>query len=143
MRRAGRNQALSLDGAVVMSDHSSLIQELEHAISSGTAKKRQKALTLVTDLFMAGSGRYTDQQLALFDDVLLTLASSIETKARVKLSKRLASVSDAPIRLVRSLAFDDVIEVAAPVLKSSPRLSDEELERGGREWAISTARWSW
>src|SRR5690606_16588299 len=69
----------------------------------------------------------TDQQLALFDDVLLTLASSIETKARVKLSKRLASVSDAPIRLVRSLAFDDVIEVAAPVLKSSPRLSDEDL----------------
>jgi hypothetical protein len=45
-----------------MSDHSSLIQELEHALSSGTAKKRQKALTLVTDLFMAGSGRYSDER---------------------------------------------------------------------------------
>lgn len=110
-----------------MSDHSSLIQELEHAISTGTAKKRQKALTLVTDLFMAGSGRYTDEQLALFDDVLLNLSSSIETKARVKLSKRLANVADAPIKVVRSLAFDDVVEVAVPVLKSSPRLTDEDL----------------
>ena len=110
-----------------MSELTSLIQELEHAISSGTAKKRQKALTLVTDLFIAGSGRYSGDQIALFDDVLLTLSSSIETKARVKLSKRLATVSDAPVKVVRSLAFDDVIEVAAPMLKSSPQLNDDDL----------------
>jgi uncharacterized protein (DUF2336 family) len=115
-----------------MSEHSSLIQELEHAISSGTAKKRQKALTLVTDLFMDGSGRFTDEQLELFDDVLLSLSSSIETKARVKLSKRLADLSDAPIKIVRSLAFDDVADVAVPVLKSSPRLTEEDLVETAR-----------
>lgn len=110
-----------------MSEPSSLIQELEHAIATGTARKRQKALMLVADLFMAGSGRYSDQQLAVFDDVLLALASSIETKARVRLSKRLAHVADAPPNLVRALASDETVEVAAPVLKFSPRLSDADL----------------
>lgn len=115
-----------------MPEPSSLIQELEHAIATGTARKRRKALILVTDLFMAGSGRYSDAQLAVFDDVLLALISSIETRARVRLSKRLAHVEDAPPNLVRVLASDEVIEVAAPVLTFSPRLSDADL--------IATAR---
>jgi uncharacterized protein (DUF2336 family) len=110
-----------------MSEHASLIQELEHAISSGTAKKRQKALTLVTDLFMAGSGRFSHDQLELFDDVLMTLTTSIETKARIKLSRRLSTAIDAPLRIVRSLANDDAVDVAAPMLRASPRLSDDDL----------------
>jgi uncharacterized protein (DUF2336 family) len=66
-------------------------------------------------------------QIALFDDLLLRLSAEIEVKARATLSQRLAPIEKAPPKLIRSLAFDDAIEVAAPVLTSSLQLTDEDL----------------
>jgi uncharacterized protein (DUF2336 family) len=43
------------------------------------------------------------------------------------LARRLARKQDAPPKLIRSLAFDDAIEVAGPVLVHSPQLSDADL----------------
>jgi uncharacterized protein (DUF2336 family) len=57
----------------------------------------------------------------------MALIASIETKARVKLSKRLAHADDAPLKIVRALANDEVIDVAGPMLRASSRLSDEDL----------------
>jgi len=85
---------------------SSIIDELEDAIASGSPEKRHKALWQVMDLFMDGASRYSDDQIALFDDVILKLAAEIEAKARVKLARRLASVACAPAKVIRSLAFD-------------------------------------
>lgn len=115
-----------------MSDVSPLIQELEQAMSCGTPEQRTKALSQVTELFMNGSGRYSTAQIELFDDVLMTLAASIETRARVKLSKRLALASDAPLKIVHALADDEMIDVAGPMLCASPRLSEEDLVRTAR-----------
>ena len=106
---------------------SSLIDELEDAIASGSPEKRENSLWRVIDLFMDGSGRYSDEQVALFDDVILKLAAEIETKAKAKLSQRLAPVADAPVKVVRTLASDDDSTVAVPVLTQSARLSDEDL----------------
>jgi uncharacterized protein (DUF2336 family) len=117
---------------LVMSEFSSLIQELDDAIASGTPKKRLKLLTLVTDLFVAGSSRYSTDQISLFDEVLLPLSSAIEEKARAKLSRRLATIDNAPARMVRSLAFDDSIDVAGPVLTSSSQLNDSDLVANAR-----------
>jgi uncharacterized protein (DUF2336 family) len=105
---------------------SSIIDELEDAIASGSPEKRQRALWQVMDLFMDGS-RYSDDQVALFDDVILRLAAEIEAKARVKLARRLAPVASAPPKVIRSLAFDDDAAVACPVLTASPRLEDADL----------------
>ena len=110
-----------------MPDDISLTEELESAISSGTAESRLKALTMVTDLFIAGSGRHTPSCIKLFDDVFLALVSTIEVNARVQLSRRLASLTDSPANTVRALAFDDAIAVAAPVLIHSIQLSDDDL----------------
>src|SRR5262249_50981755 len=110
-----------------MSEFHPLLDELESALMSGNARHRLKVLQRVTDLFVTGSSRYSRPQIALFDDVLIRLAAEIEVKARAKLSEQLASVENAPPRLIRSLAFDDEIEVAAPVLSASPELSDEDL----------------
>jgi uncharacterized protein (DUF2336 family) len=115
-----------------MTEIASLIQELEDAITSGTPKKQEKALTLVTDLFVAGSSRYTPDQIAVFGDVLDTLAATIAAKARVRLSRRLAGVANAPAKVIRSLAFDDAIAVAAPVLKQSAQLSEADLVANAR-----------
>jgi uncharacterized protein (DUF2336 family) len=115
-----------------MSELPSLIQELEDAIASGTPQKREKLLTLITDLFIAGSGRYSTEQVSLFDDVLLPLTAVIEEKARVRLSHQLAAVANAPARVVRTLAFDDSIAVAAPVLRQSRQLNDSDLVDNAR-----------
>jgi uncharacterized protein (DUF2336 family) len=106
---------------------SSLIEELEDAIASGSVEKRLKSLWRVVDLFEDGAGRYSDEQVALFDDVIGKLAAEIETKARARLARRLAPVDNAPTKVIRSLAFDDDSSVAAPVLTCSNRLDDADL----------------
>jgi uncharacterized protein (DUF2336 family) len=86
-----------------------------------------KVLQRVTDLFVAGSRRHSGSEIAVFDDVLTRLAAEIETKALAQLSRTMAKLDNAPPKLVRRLAFDDAIVVAAPVLASSPRLTDSDL----------------
>ena len=110
-----------------MIEVSSLIDELEDAIASGTDSRRLVALRRVTDLFIAGSGRYSPDQIALFDDVFLRLANAIEQEARARLARHLSLVPDAPPKVIRWLAFDDAAEVASPVLAASPQLSDGDL----------------
>ncbi len=106
---------------------SCLIDELEDAIASGSPEKRLDSLWRVIDLFTDGAGRYSDEQIALFDGVILRLAAEIEAKARAKLARRLASVARAPVKVIRSLAFDDDTSVACPVLSRSERLEDADL----------------
>ena len=107
--------------------NNSLITEVESAISSGSADRRVETLRRVTDLFMLRADNYSDGQVDLFDDVISRLAVKIEEQARAELAKRLAPVARAPIAVIRSLARDELIVVAAPVLTHSPRLTEEEL----------------
>ncbi|MDO8400372.1 MAG: DUF2336 domain-containing protein [Bradyrhizobium sp.] len=106
---------------------SSLISEIQNTAVSGLTKRQLRALTRITDLFVAGSGRHSKKQIELFDEVFKTLVAAIELETRVKLARRLATAPDAPATLVRALAFDDAIAVAAPVLSQSEALSDSDL----------------
>jgi len=104
----------------------SLIDELNSAIATGGEKQRLRLLERITDLFAAGSRGYSSDQIALFDDVLQGLSAEIEVKARARLAHRLAHINSPP-KLIRSLAFDNDIEVAEPVLVHSQQLSDADL----------------
>lgn len=110
-----------------MADRESLIAELEDAIVRGSNQKRAATLRQLTDLFTSHTGQLSEEQIELFDDVILRLAREIETKTRAELARRLAPVDDAPPNTVRELARDDEIEVAAPVLLRSPRLVEADL----------------
>jgi uncharacterized protein (DUF2336 family) len=110
-----------------MSGCRSIVDELEASLASGNVQHRLKVLQRVTDLFVAGSCNYSGAEVELFDDVLTRLASEIEMEARARLAQRLASLPNAPPGLIRRLAFDDAIVVAAPVLACSPQLSDADL----------------
>jgi uncharacterized protein (DUF2336 family) len=110
-----------------VSEHHSLLDELEASVTCGSVQHRLKVLQRVTDLFVAGSRRYSGSEIAVFDDVLVRLAVEVETKALARLSRSMAKLPNAPPRLVRRLAFDDAIVVAAPVLTSSPQLADSDL----------------
>jgi uncharacterized protein (DUF2336 family) len=105
----------------------SLIPELEDVIQRGSRRKRVEALQRITALFLAGASSYNDAHVNLFDDVFGLLIEEIETKARAELANRLAPVSNAPGQVIRSLASDDDIAVAGPVLKLAPRLEESDL----------------
>src|ERR1700761_7271473 len=123
-----------------------LLDELQATLAHGTVARRVETLRRVTDLFVNGVVDYSDEQVGLFDDVFQCLIHHIETSAKSLLSNRLAPIDRAPPLTIRALAFDDVIEVAAPVLSLSERLDDEALIETARTksqahlMAISTRR---
>jgi uncharacterized protein (DUF2336 family) len=119
-------------GPKTMNAQQSLIDQLEGVLASNDLSKRAEILRRVTDLFVYGSGRFTDDQVDVFDEVMGRLVQSIELAARVAFGSRLAKLSDAPGRIIRTLAFDDAIEVAAPVLEHSPRLDEATLAENAR-----------
>jgi uncharacterized protein (DUF2336 family) len=110
-----------------MSTPESLIEELERTLASGTNEQRIQALARITDLFVASAGRYSEDQIGLFDDVILRIAARIEAKTLAKLSNRLAAIPHAPAKVMKQLAFHDDIAVARPVLSLSERLDDNDL----------------
>lgn len=109
-----------------------LLEELQTALSHGSLARRVETLRRVTDLFVIGAVDYSDEQIAVFDDVFHCLIEQIETSARALLANRIAPIPKAPPQLIQTLAFDDEIEVAAPVLTQSERLDDEMLIRNAR-----------
>jgi uncharacterized protein (DUF2336 family) len=104
-----------------------LIDEIEDALASATEEKRAAALWRITDLFIAGADSYSEDHVSVFDDVIARLAETIEKNARARLSNRLARVANAPVKVIHSLAIDDDISVAQPVLRHSPRLEENVL----------------
>jgi uncharacterized protein (DUF2336 family) len=117
----------SADDTLAPEASRTLIDELISSVAIGGAKHRLHVLQRITDLFVAGSRRYSSEQISLFDDVLQQLATEVEGKARAKLAHRLARMDTAPPQLMRVLAFDNAIDVAGPVLANSPLLSDDDL----------------
>jgi uncharacterized protein (DUF2336 family) len=115
-----------------MDEQWNLIDQLEGALADRDLSKRAAILGRVTDLFMQGSGKFTVDQIDLFDEVLGRLVEQIELTARAAFGSRLARCSDAPGKVIRTLAFDDAIAVAAPVLKHSVRLDDAALAENAR-----------
>ncbi|GEP05607.1 hypothetical protein MOX02_36450 [Methylobacterium oxalidis] len=63
----------------------------------------------------------------VYDEALLRLARAERTDHRVQLSRRLAPVEAGPVRTVTDLAYDLDPEIAAPVLRHSVLLRDEDL----------------
>lgn len=106
---------------------SSLLDELQTSLAHGSVARRVETLRRVTDLFLTNIIHYSDGQLAVFDDVFECLVAQMESAAKVLLAEQLARVDGAPPRIVRTLAFDDLIEVAAPILSQSRRLDDDAL----------------
>ncbi len=122
-----------------------LLDELQATLMHGTVARRVETLRRVTDLYLDGEVDYSDDQVAVFDDVFTCLVRNIECNAKVLLAQRLAQVK-APPRIIHHLAFEDMIEIAAPVLSQSEQLDDATLianarTKGQRHMlAISTRR---
>jgi uncharacterized protein (DUF2336 family) len=108
-----------------MIDSKSFLQELDEAVLHGTAESRAKALWYATDTLMVG--RFTEDEIWIFGEVIGRLAEAIEVAARARLAKQLARTANAPLKVIEKLAFDDDIEVAGPILEHSERLDSKTL----------------
>ncbi|HVI61071.1 MAG TPA: DUF2336 domain-containing protein [Bradyrhizobium sp.] len=113
-----------------MNQAKSYLEDLDDAISRGTAESRSRALWHATDLLIAG--RYSEEEIATFGKVISRLAEEIEVEVRAQLSNRIACFDRAPIDVIHKLAFDDSIKVAGPVLEQSERLDDDALIANAR-----------
>src|SRR5216684_1923182 len=111
--------------SVKMTEVKSFLSDLDDAVARGTAESRKRALWHATDLLIAG--RYSDDEIWIFGEVIGRLADEIEVAARAQLAKRLADFDNAPINIIHKLAFDDSIDVAGPVLRESEQLDDNAL----------------
>ena len=108
-----------------MNDARTFLQDLDEAVSRGTTESCLHAVRHATDLLIAG--RYSDDEISTFGEVIARLADEIEVAARAELATRLAQINHAPINIIHKLAFDDSIDVAGPVLRNSERLDANTL----------------
>src|ERR1700692_345891 len=108
----------------------SLLAELEDAMSRGTAESCLRALWHATDMLIGG--RYSEDQIWTFGEIIGRLAEEIEVAARVRLANKLAPSNNAPIKVIKKRAFDDAIDVSGPVLRLSERLDAKMLVENAR-----------
>jgi uncharacterized protein (DUF2336 family) len=108
-----------------MNESKSLLQDLNDAVARGSAESRLRALWHATDLLI--TGRYDEDQIWIFGEVIGQLATEIESAARAKLAEKLAEVSNAPRNIITRLSDDESIDVAGPILRRSERLDVRAL----------------
>src|SRR4029078_4456624 len=104
----------------------SLLPELEDVVQHGSAEKRAETLRRIATLFLDGAPAFSNEHVGLFDDVIGCLIKEIEAKALAELARRIAPVPNAPARVVSTLARNDDIEVAGPILRQA-RINESDL----------------
>jgi uncharacterized protein (DUF2336 family) len=113
-----------------------IADEIEAAIGGGSTAKCIETAKRVTDLFLVSAGQFSGEQIELFDNVLERLVKAIEQRAiadiaarmaLAEMSAQLAPIAQAPPSVIRQLAKNDEISIAAPVLQESARLGDDDL----------------
>ena len=109
------------------SEARSLIIELDAAVGRASNSWRSELLRRVTDLLVGDIEKYSDHQIAIFGDIMSRLIENAETPALVELSARLAPLNRVPMNVITSLARNDDMAVAGPILEFSGMLSDDTL----------------
>ena len=89
-------------------------------------REREWLVRAMADMYFATPSR-SAQEARLFDEIMDMVLADVEPVARRELADRIAALEAPPPRTLRQLAGDE-IDVAEPVLRHSPALSDDDLE---------------
>jgi len=106
-----------------------LIHDIDAKLSKTADSKNSEYLRKITDLFLDSATMLSEEQVALFDDVMLRLVRTVEQAALVELSARLAPVGNAPQNVIARLACEDRLAIAVPVLEFSTALTEQALTK--------------
>ncbi len=105
----------------------SLMSELDATLSKIPGSRHLVILQRVTDLFLLGTGTYTEEQISIFDDVISRLIENMDSAALIELSKRLSAHGLVPANVAARLSSCDDIAVSGPALEKSEALTDATL----------------
>lgn len=105
------------------------LREIDAAVAQSSTHRRGEIVRHVTDLFLVSAEQYSDEEIALIDDVLVRLVATIEDSARALLAIRLGPCAKAPPKILSALACDDAIDIASPVLIQGEGLDQATLIR--------------
>ncbi|WP_209004797.1 DUF2336 domain-containing protein [Pannonibacter phragmitetus] len=103
-----------------------MLRSLVDLAKESCSGKRRELMGHIASLFIEGADRHTDEELTLFNDILINLLDLIDINERREFSGRMAHVDTTPRPLILKLA-NDKADVAAPVLEHSCVLTDEDL----------------
>jgi uncharacterized protein (DUF2336 family) len=103
------------------------IAELEGALRSSSPDRHVRILRQVTGLLLSCSDRLNQQQIGIFDDVLVRLIQTVDARPLVALSVAVSGLSSAPREALRRLAFHENAAIASPILLRSDCLSERDL----------------
>lgn len=107
-------------------------QEILSLARSRAVQDRERLLLAIVDLCDAGDSANALMESppvqGLLSSIFMSLVVEAERDIRRRLSEKLATASWAPVALINVLALDD-IEIARPVIASSPVLQDQDLIR--------------
>jgi uncharacterized protein (DUF2336 family) len=104
-----------------------LLTELDTVLTRAPPAWRNTTLRRLTDLFLVDAASYSDDQVAVFDDVISRLIEKSDRRTLIELSTRLAQVKNAPCRVVGTLARHADILIAGPLLEKSNVLTDADI----------------
>src|SRR5262252_331706 len=111
----------------------SLIPGLDEIVRSDDPKRRADAARRIAALFVEGAANFRPEHVEFFDGILIGLVPRTETTIRADIAERLASIANAPRKLVGQLAREDEIVIAGPLLRSSPVIDENLLVEIARE----------
>ncbi|HEY4721659.1 MAG TPA: DUF2336 domain-containing protein, partial [Anaerolineae bacterium] len=110
-----------------MNNSTDLLGDLEEVLSHGSMQRRIAALNHVTNVFMASSPTAPRDWVEAIDELFVRLVANIEQAARRILAEQLSEIPHAPVKIIRTLAFDESIDVARPVLSRSEALDEPSI----------------
>jgi uncharacterized protein (DUF2336 family) len=110
----------------------SLIDELEDAIAHTDLRHRATVMRRLTDLFIMNGAGFSEEHIAMFDEVMCRLVAAIDSSARAEFGDLLVKNPNAPAKTSRILALDDEIKVAGPILSRSKVLDEATLIEGAK-----------
>jgi uncharacterized protein (DUF2336 family) len=105
----------------------SLLSDLDARLPQESASWRGTALRQVVALFLSNADAYSGEQIALFDEVMDRLTKKLDRAQLAELSAALAGVSQAPSKLLASLACHADPAVCGPVLEHWNALPDTAM----------------
>lgn len=110
-----------------MSQLQSLLDEVGGAMDRRPEPARARTLARIADQFCREAERLPGEAVEVYDGVMQRVVVSVAAPGRAELADRLAAVSNGPRGVLRTLALDEEIAVARPVLTRATSLEDQDL----------------
>ncbi len=104
-----------------------MLSKLNALATEKDPQRRQELLSAVADLFLQNADAGGEIDSELFHDVVSRLLDDVQIEGRAEFAAKVAPSEHTPQALAETLARDENVEVAGPVLRQSPVLNDEVL----------------